>query len=183
MSEAPAPLWRRLCAAGYDGLLLIAIWFAALLIDVIVRDALGAPRSALALQLYLFGMGLLFFGWFWVHGGQTLGMRAWKLRVQRTDGYALNWRSAAVRYAAMLVCWTTVLLPLFARLPHLRDYPNTGPVALACALAAASGFAAFVIDRRRRAPHDWLSGSVVVQLRPAAATVAAEAARTPASSP
>lgn len=164
--SAPAPLWRRIAAAGYDGLLLIAIWMVALLLDLVIRDLLGAPRDWTALRVYLFGVGLLFFGWFWTHGGQTLGMRVWRLRVERDDGRALSWITAMSRFAAMLAVWSVILIVPLSRLPHLRDLPHAGPVALGCTLAAALGLLAMHLDRRRRSPHDWLSGAHVVQLPP-----------------
>lgn len=162
----PAPLWRRIAAAAYDGLLLIALWMVALLIDLLIRDLLGAPRDWVALRVYLFGVGLLFFGWFWTHGGQTLGMRVWRLRLERDDGRALSWVSAMSRFAVMLAVWSVILIVPLSRLPHLRDAPHAGPLALGCALVAALGLLAMHLDRRRRAPHDWLSGAHMVQLPP-----------------
>ncbi|MFT4045197.1 MAG: RDD family protein [Solimonas sp.] len=160
----PAPLWRRLLAAVYDSLLLLGIWVVALLADVLVRDALGAARNWTALRAYLFGIGLIFFAWFWTHGGQTLGMRAWRLRTQRGDGRALSWSSAAVRYAVMLCAWGIVLAPAFARLPRLRDEPHAGPAAIACAALAAAGLLGMLLDPRRRTPQDWLSGTLTIVL-------------------
>lgn len=176
MSATPAPIWRRLAAAGYDGLLLLAIWMAALLIDVVVRDLLGAPRSSPILRAYLFVIGLLFFGWFWTHGGQTLGMRAWRLSVMREDGRPLTWLTAAVRFTMMLGCWAAVLIPLFAGMPHLRDFPHAAIVSLSATALSAIGLVAMLVDRRRRAPHDWLSGCVVIERpRPNAAKKAEDA--------
>ena len=40
---------------------------------------------------------------FWVRGGQTLGMRAWRIRVVRADGGALTWRQSVARFAAGVV--------------------------------------------------------------------------------
>ncbi len=38
-----------------------------------------------------------FFLWFWTHGGQTLGMKAWQLRVHNEDGSTIHLRQAIVR--------------------------------------------------------------------------------------
>ena len=88
----PAPLWRRLVALLYDGLLLIALWFIVAGIVVTLYPHSGLPMddikgvrvpTRLALQGVLFPLLLVaswgFYAWFWTHGGQTLGMRAWKL--------------------------------------------------------------------------------------------------------
>lgn len=138
----PAPLWRRLLAAVYDGLLLIGLWLLALILEVIVRDQLlGLERHWLALRVYLFVIGLWFFGWFWIHGGQTLGMRVWRLQVRRDDGAALRWPIALLRYAAAYLSWGL----------------------------AGLGMLWCLIDARRRAFHDLLAGTEVVVLPKSAA--------------
>ena len=130
----PAPLWRRLIAALYDGLLLVALWMVGVLVDVIVRDLADLPRHGLSLQIFLFLLGLLFCGWFWTHGGQTLGMRVWGLRVRREDGSDLRWPIATVRYAFAYLSWG------FAGL----------------------GILWCLVDGRRRAWHDLLTGTEMV---------------------
>ena len=46
---------------------------------------------------YLIAVGCIFFVWFWTHGGQTLGMRAWRLKVQRMDGSSITLLQALLR--------------------------------------------------------------------------------------
>jgi uncharacterized RDD family membrane protein YckC len=164
----PAPLWRRLAAALYDFLILAAAWLVAVFAEVVVRDAAGLPRSRTALQLLLFLTGLLIFGWQWTHGGKTVGMRAWHLRLRRDNGAELRWPVAAVRYAFMLVSWMVVLAPGFvAILPPGAPVPHRGALAAVTAALALLGVAAFFLDGRRRALHDWLSGTeVVLEPRP-----------------
>ena len=130
----PAPLWRRLAAAFYDAFLLLALWMVALWLDIVVRDALGLDRNWAVLRAGLFLVGLGFFGWFWTHGGQTLGMRAWRLQLRRADGRPVNWITSAVRYAGAWIAWA----PL-------------GAGVLWC-----------VLDRRRLAWHDRMSGTELV---------------------
>jgi uncharacterized RDD family membrane protein YckC len=132
----PAPLWRRLAAAAYDALLLAAVWMVTAVLELVVRAALGLPYDAHVLRALLLLTSLGFFGWFWTHGGQTLGMRAWRLQVRRTDGRPLAWPTALARYAFAWLAW----LPL-------------GAGVLWCA-----------IDPRRRAWHDALSATEVVLL-------------------
>lgn len=164
----PAPLWRRLIASVYDGLLLLALWLVALVIDVVVRDLVGAPRNFAVLQLMLFLIGLGFFGWFWTHGGQTLGMRSWRLQLRRNDGAGLRWPIAALRYALMLLSWSVVLTPFLLRLPHLKDLPQTPWTIAVTAVATVVGVMTMLLDGRRRAPCDRLSGTEVVELPKAA---------------
>ncbi|HVT34639.1 MAG TPA: RDD family protein, partial [Nevskiaceae bacterium] len=142
----PAALPRRLIAALYDALLLLALWMITALADAIVRRISALPPNINALRLCLFLVGLAFFGWFWTHGGQTLGMRAWRLQVRRDDGAPLRWPVAAVRYAAAYLSWAL----------------------------AGIGILWSLVDARRRCLHDIVSGTEVVLLPKAASTHAGE---------
>lgn len=104
----PAPFWRRLAAMVYDSLLIIALWFVAtaLLLPLFAGQAVPQTGAAHYLyQLYLLAVALLFFGWFWTHGGQTAGMKAWKIRLLRHDGAPAGWREAVLRFFAALLAW------------------------------------------------------------------------------
>jgi uncharacterized RDD family membrane protein YckC len=46
---------------------------------------------------------MAYFCVFWVRGGQTVGMRAWRIRVVPDDGARLGWLRAAARFAAGIV--------------------------------------------------------------------------------
>jgi uncharacterized RDD family membrane protein YckC len=95
----PAPLWRRLVALIYDGLLLLAMAFAyaaaVLLVEVWLLGArearVGHWRGIEGLWLALYYAGLwawlsLYYLWCWRRSGQTLGMKTWRLRLQQADG-------------------------------------------------------------------------------------------------
>ena len=84
-------LLRRLGAMVYDGLLLVALWFVATAIWLPFTGGEAIPYPGL-LRVWLLAVSFVFFGWFWTHGGQTLGLRAWRLRVERADGAPLTWR-------------------------------------------------------------------------------------------
>lgn len=108
-TPAPAPpptvsLARRFAALAYDALLLLALLFIATIPwAVAARGEPLAPLGRMAYQLYLIGVSGLFFAWFWTHGGQTLGMRAWRLRVTADAGGAVTPRHATVRFAIGIV--------------------------------------------------------------------------------
>ena len=164
---APAPLWRRLFASVYDGLVLLGLCMAALLVEMIVREnLLGLGKNANAQKVLLFAVGLGFFGWFWVHGGQTLGMRAWRLQVRRLDGAPLRWPIAAVRYAVMIVTWGLLLPPSLLGLPRYAGHTQLQAAALACGLVALALAALMHFESRRRAPCDWAAGTEVVVTPP-----------------
>jgi uncharacterized RDD family membrane protein YckC len=103
----PPGFLRRLAAMFYDSLLLLALMAVA---TTIITLPLGMPQGGnlIFYQIFLFEIiPLLFFTGFWSHGGQTLGMRAWRLKVVREDGGVVGWRDALRRHlAALLSCLT-----------------------------------------------------------------------------
>jgi uncharacterized RDD family membrane protein YckC len=109
-SETPrcAGLFRQLAAIVYDSLLVIALWFAVgALMLLLSGGRLSAPdRPDWLLMLFqgtLLFTTWLFFAWFWTHGGQTLGMRAWRLKLVGRHGEPVSWTQTIVRFVAALV--------------------------------------------------------------------------------
>ena len=166
----PAPIIRRLAAAVYDSLLALALIIVSLLIALIPLfllhiDAASAQWARFCTALEL-SVGLLFFGWFWTHGGQTAGMVAWRLQVRRDDGAPLRWPIAAIRYAAMIACWITALAPTLIVLPQRISGNNHLALGIGALALTVLGLLSTVLDGRKRAPHDRVSGCEVILLPP-----------------
>jgi len=90
----------------YDGLLLGGILFLAGLPLPLIPDAVRVTYwVSLLIQFYLLATCLLFFTWFWTHGGQTLGMRAWRLKVVSTGGGPVRVQSAVIRFFGAILSW------------------------------------------------------------------------------
>lgn len=92
--------WRVL-ALFYDLWPVVALWMAASAVFLTAHHQQPlAPFSALQVMLWLVCWALT--GAYaivsWRRGGQTLGMRPWRLRVVGTDGSQPTWRAALVRY-------------------------------------------------------------------------------------
>lgn len=98
-----ASVWRRLAAGLYDAFLIGAIWFALAGLSVIINhgEALTGKTSQLLLLPLLFST-YFFYCWFWLHGGQTLGMRAWRLRLESTHG-KLGLKACSLRFLISLL--------------------------------------------------------------------------------
>jgi uncharacterized RDD family membrane protein YckC len=109
----PAPLWRRLAALAYDALLLGALVFVFTWAVLVVRGGREIPPGSLWFEVSLVLLAAIFFCGFWTHGGQTLGMRAWRIRVVCADGSPLDWKRAAVRFAAAIASLAPVGLGLW----------------------------------------------------------------------
>lgn len=71
---------RRFACLIYDALILIAIWMLAALPVVIAYNG-PIPASSFLFQLYLLTITGLYFCWSWRRGGQTVGMRAWRVHL------------------------------------------------------------------------------------------------------
>lgn len=101
-----AGLIRRLMAMVYDSFLVIALFFVISIPFVVQfgeQTLTHDPLVRLLYRLVLLLAAFLFFGWFWTHGGQTLGMRAWRLRTTKMDGSPMDWPASAVRFTASLL--------------------------------------------------------------------------------
>ena len=94
-------LWRRLAAMFYDIWLVAALWLLGATVDTFVGA--GSKGSHLALQLYAVLSPMAFFSWFWMHGGQTLGMRAWRLKLLSATGNAVTLRQSMTRCAGAML--------------------------------------------------------------------------------
>ena len=135
----PAHLGWRLFALVYDFFPMLALWFATSGLMLLVRGGRPvAPDSVaawleLALLWAVTGAYALLS---WRRGGQTLGMRPWRLKVVAADGHPARTGALALRYA----------------------------VATLSLAAGGLGFLWCLLDRDHRAWHDLASGTVLVRL-------------------
>jgi uncharacterized RDD family membrane protein YckC len=97
--------FRRLAAVLYDLILLIAVFFVATALLLPLNSGEAFSRQQIFYPLYLLTISFIFYGWFWTHGGQTLGLKAWKIRVLTLDHKPINWTQAFVRFIAALLSW------------------------------------------------------------------------------
>lgn len=135
----PAHLGWRLFALVYDFFPVLALWFAAAGLMLALRGGTpvvpGSPAAWAELVLLWATSGG--YAWLsWRRGGQTLGMRPWRLKVVAADGGPPSGRALAIRYA----------------------------VATLSLAAAGLGFLWCLVDRDRRGWHDLASGTVLVRL-------------------
>jgi len=101
--------FRRLAAQFYDIVLLIAILLVANGVLLLFTDIETLKNYALLHRVYLVSICFLFYGWFWTHGGQTLGLRAWKIKVLTLDQKPISWYQASLRFITAILSWTVFL--------------------------------------------------------------------------
>lgn len=106
--QTPVGLARRFAAILYDLLLLLAVLFAASIpVTMILGINYGHPLYPLYI-FYIYMLCFLYFGWFWVHGGQTPAMKTWQIRLVETRGSNVSWKQALYRYLAAFISWTAL---------------------------------------------------------------------------
>ncbi|MCR6651741.1 MAG: RDD family protein [Cellvibrionaceae bacterium] len=140
-----APIWRRLAALLYDSFILLALsFFYGALITLLATLAGEQPAEYQPMfKHWSFTLGwlltlALFYIWFWQKSGQTVGMRAWRLKLvdhldhERTP----SWRLCALR---------ALVAPLVI-------------------LPAGIGYWYGFLNREKRCLHDRLSRTDVIQI-------------------
>lgn len=85
----------------YEGVLLFGVVVAAGLVYAIAADQRHGLTHRAGLQACLFLILSLYFIWFWTHGGQTLAMKTWHVRLVNDRGTPLSLQQAAARYVLM----------------------------------------------------------------------------------
>lgn len=145
-----AHLGWRLAAIGYDLMPLVGLWMLTGLLamvvlqlatgstDIVVADAKSHREWSYWLGLRL-ALLLVTAGYFivsWRRGGQTIGMRAWRLRLQSADGSPVSSKQAWLRFG---VAWLSTL-------------------------AAGLGFVWCLVDADRRGWHDIAAGTRLLRL-------------------
>jgi uncharacterized RDD family membrane protein YckC len=96
--------WRCLFASLYDALVLFALCFVAMAIVTPFFDRQNSIHHILA-GIYLLIVISTFYLWFWMHGGQTIGMRAWRLKLQTTDEKTVNLAQGLFRIITAMPPW------------------------------------------------------------------------------
>ncbi len=106
-------LWKHVAALIYDIFPILALFLVTSLILVLIRQGNEVQPRTLWMQLILFLEVFLYFTYSWKKGGQTLGMRAWKIGIQ--DHHLMNWQQATLRFGAGLASTLLLGLGLWSR--------------------------------------------------------------------
>ena len=137
---------RRLAALLYDGFLVAAIW---MVLGFILQLIVGTESNQLIdgivqtdpildalLFIIMIASSSSFYIWFWIRSGQTLGMIAWRIKVESLNGGLIDFKQGMIRYIA---AWPAFFL-------------------------FGLGYLSIYLDSNRDAAHDKMSCSKVVLL-------------------
>jgi len=129
-----AGIGRRLASIAYETLLVFAVvFFAGLLFHGAANGQISGLMRNL-FQIYILIVLGLYFVWCWRHGGQTLPMKTWNLRLVSANDGPVSLRQCTLRY--LLACVSILL--------------------------AGAGYFWAWLDRDRQFLHDRLAGTRIV---------------------
>lgn len=136
------------------------LMFGVLFISGWIFSTLLQQRHALylrdALQDWLFLVIGIYFVWFWTHGGQTLAMKTWRIRLVTVDGHHIGVKRAVGRY---LLAWLWVLPGLAAA--WAMGAKNWMLVMIPAANVFLWALTAY-FDPQRQFLHDRIAGTRIV---------------------
>ncbi|BDX04879.1 RDD family protein [Planctobacterium marinum] len=132
---------RRLAAMVYDLLVAVAVGMVAAMVMTVtlillfengVLDKQGMEHVSDIIQNSVFYRSLVqvwvlswvvgFFVWFWRNGGQTIGMRAWRMRLYSTNDKPMGYGRAFLRMLCSIGGLGTLLVLLdFKNKQSLQD--------------------------------------------------------------
>ena len=138
-----AGIRRRFASMLYECLLLLGVLSVGFMLPHLVLGMgfkITLPGPFLFLHVFLV-LGAYFI-WFWRHGGQTLAMQTWKLRLVDRSGCPPALNQLVLRY---LLTW-----------PSLLFY--------------GAGLVWLIFDRERQFLHDRLSGTRIIFVQPTTAS-------------
>jgi uncharacterized RDD family membrane protein YckC len=128
----------------YDTLLVLPLIMASVAIAMGLRTlVLGSPAEGEVVQMNAYlvravaiATVILFYCWFWVNNGQTLGMQAWRIKLVTFSGGPPGIRASVIRCLG----------------------------ALLSAACLGLGYLWCLVDRRGRYWHDYLSQTELILL-------------------
>lgn len=142
----------------YEAMLLFGVIFIAGWLFSTLLQQRSAIYLRSELQYWLFLVLGMYFVWFWTHGGQTLAMKTWHIRLVSAEGNRVQFWRAVMRY---LLSWLWFLPGLIlAWAAHAKGWSLALIPLLNLALWAATAFT----NSDRQFLHDRLAGTRLIQV-------------------
>ena len=119
----------------YDFAIVISLLMLATMLAMLVGFSDRMAMKDPVYTAYLLSIWFIYLTWCWHKGGMTVGMRAWRVRIEDENGNRPSWGKSTIRFLA----------------------------ALLSATAAGIGFLWALGDSNNRTWHDILSGTRLVR--------------------
>jgi uncharacterized RDD family membrane protein YckC len=153
-------LRTRFACMVYEAMLLFGVLFIADWLFSTLLQQRHALQFRGAGQAWLFLVLGAYFAWFWSHGGQTLAMKTWRIRLVASDGHPVGRLRAVCRY---LLAWLW-FLPGFG-MAWLLGAKGWMLVFIPVANVALWSLTV-LLDRERQFLHDRIAGTRLVSAPP-----------------
>lgn len=151
-----AALKPRLFSMLYEAMLLFGVLFIAAWLFSTLLQQRHALYLRHAQEAWLFLVLAAYFIWFWSHGGQTLAMKTWHIRLVAANGRKVGPVRAAARF---LLAWMWFVPGLAAAwLVHAQNWMLVVIPAVNALLWLAMTF----LNPERQFLHDRLAGTCIV---------------------
>jgi len=119
----------------YDFFIVISLLMLATMLAMFAGFGNRTAMQDPVYTAYLLSIWFFYLTWCWHKGGMTVGMRAWRVKIEDENGNRPGWGKSTIRFLA----------------------------ALLSAAAIGIGFAWALVDSRKRTWHDLLSGTRLIR--------------------
>ncbi|MCK9381716.1 MAG: RDD family protein [Sulfuritalea sp.] len=98
---------RRIASMAYESLLLLGVLSLTFMLPHLAMGmGLGLVAPGWVLISHVFVVLGAYFIWYWHHGGQTLAMQTWKIRLSTPNGAQPSLARLGLRY---LLAWPSII--------------------------------------------------------------------------
>ena len=108
-SPKPASLFKRLLAIFYDLVLLATMFLLASAIAIVFNEHKALETGNFIMPLWLIFVTSLYYCISWKSSGQTLGLKAWGLKLVKLDGSDFTWLEVITRFFISLILFCTIV--------------------------------------------------------------------------
>jgi len=170
-----AGFWKRLGAGWIDGFALLLPTIFLLWLNSVSRTWAFLTEFPLAFLVYAYEI------YFHGRSGQTIGKRSVNIKVMSLDGSAITWRQAFLRSSVGVGLGVLYLISTLAALFNITEAdfsalswpelavkkaalsPYINEITIAMYAWMASEVVVLLFNRKKRALHDFIAGTVVVE--------------------
>jgi len=159
---------RQLLAIFYDAWLLAAVFMVASAITLPFTHGKPVEPGNPFMTTYIFFVWYGFYAWFWTHGGQTLGMRSWKIKLITDAGEPLSLWHALLRFITGIPAWTLITIGsylLISQHPDLEHPVIDALSKLPPGLTLAIGCVLLIADHWKNSWRNRFSSTQVILVK------------------
>ena len=152
-------LLRRLACFLYEGVLLFAVLMIAGYMFSSLTQQQHALQGRALLQAFLFLVLGVYFVWFWSHGGQTLAMKTWRIRLVGAGGQPVSQARAFARYLMSWLWFAPALIVLW-----VAETAGLGTIFTCLATGVLAYASLALLSPQRQFLHDTICATRLVSM-------------------